>query len=67
MPSKHKVDNCQNFEINNVCPHRNDDLMKQYIMDLTTSNNGILTFLNFDKAKAVSEKFCSTCKNFKQC
>ena len=48
MSNNQKYDNCQCFNTRNVCPHRNDELMKSFIGEITPIE-GVYTILDFNK------------------
>ena len=64
MSSNQTYDNCQCFEIKNVCPHRNNELMKGFIGQITPLE-GVHTTLDVSKAKRINEKLCNKCEFFR--
>lgn len=66
MSSNQTYDNCQCFDIRNLCPHRNDELMKSFIGEITPIEvEGVRTILDFSKAKLINENFCNKCESFR--
>jgi len=66
MNQERTYDNCSHFDIRNLCPHRNEELMKEFIGDASIGNSGITKQLNFSKAEEVNKKYCNPCTSFKE-
>ena len=64
MPQKKTYDSCQYFGIRNLCPHRESELMKQFISDITIPQSSVPEILDFSKEKEVNE-LCSSCSKFR--
>ena len=65
MPLKQTYDKCEFFDIRNLCPHRDDSIMKEFIHDITIVAGGIITKLNFNKSDEVN-RICNSCDSFKE-
>jgi hypothetical protein len=66
MNQEQTYGNCSYFTIRNICPHRDEVLMKEFIGDVSIGNSGIVKQLDFSKAEEVNNKYCSPCTSFKE-
>ena len=59
--------NCSYFDIRNLCPHRDEELMINFIHDTSTEEviGGHIKELDFSKAEEVNKKYCNPCNSFK--
>lgn len=55
--------NCKYFSIWNLCPHRNTELMTQFIHD-TETGKGHARTLDFNKSEEIDNTFCIPCDSF---
>ncbi len=64
MNQEQTHNNCRHFDIRNLCPHRDDELMINFIHD-TSLGEGYMKTLDFSKAEEINKLFCNTCNSFK--
>jgi hypothetical protein len=64
MNRKQTYDNCKYFSIRNLCPHRDNELMKQFILETEVPQSSVPITLNFSKEMEVNN-ICSSCDKFK--
>ena len=64
MPQKQTYNSCQYFGIRNLCPHRESEIMKEFISDTEIPQSSVPVLLDFSKEKEVNE-LCSSCNKFK--
>ena len=64
MNDKQTYHNCKYFSIRNRCPHRDNELMKQFILETEVPQSSVPINLNFSKEVEVN-KICSSCDKFK--
>lgn len=64
MNQEKTYNNCRHFDIRNLCPHRDDELMINFIND-TSLGEGYMKTLDFSKAEEINKLFCNTCTSFK--
>ena len=57
---------CKYLGIRNLCPHRDDQLMKAFICDTEIEKviDDHIKHLDFSKADEVNKSFCNTCNSF---
>ena len=67
MNQEKTYSNCSYFDIRNLCPHRDEELMNAFIDDTSTEKviGGHIKQLDFSKAEEVNKLFCNTCTSFK--
>ena len=67
MNQEQTYNNCSYFDIRNFCPHREDELMKDLISEVSIGEviGGQRKQLDFSKAEEVNKTFCNTCNSFK--
>jgi hypothetical protein len=67
MNQEQTYSNCSYFDIRNLCPHRDEELMKAFIDDISTEKviDGHIKQLDFSKAEEVNKLLCNTCTSFK--
>ncbi len=67
MNQEQTYNNCSYFDIRNLCPHREDELMKALINDVSIGEviGGQRKQLDASKAEEVNKTFCNTCTSFK--
>ncbi len=67
MSKEQTYDICSYFDIRNFCPHRDDELMKAFIGDVSIGEviGGQRKQLDISKAEEVNKKYCNTCTSFK--
>jgi hypothetical protein len=58
-----KHQDCNFFGYRTACLHGNDELMKQFLIDIETPRSPVPITLDFSKAKEVDE-LCSSCSKF---
>lgn len=58
-------DTCKYF-ITDLCPHKDKELMKQFINDIAPGE-GYEKDVSFDKASDVNKAFCHNCTSFITC
>jgi hypothetical protein len=56
--------NCKCFSIRNLCPHREDELMKQFVMGTHIPESSVPIQIDFSKEDEIN-KICSSCNKFK--
>jgi hypothetical protein len=60
---------CIYFDIHHVCPHIDEELMKDFISDVAISSGRTSSALDNSKfeenAEVVNNKYCNTCSFFK--
>jgi predicted transcriptional regulator len=64
MNRKQTYGNCKYFSIRNLCPYRDDELMKQFILETEVPQSNVPMTLNFSEEMEVN-KICSSCDKFK--
>ena len=64
MNQEQTYNNCRYFDIRNLCPHRDDELMINFIND-TSLGEGYRKTLDSSKGEEVNKLFCNTCTSFK--
>ncbi len=67
MNQDQTYNNCRHFDIRNLCPHRNEELMIRFIYDTRTEEviDGHVKTLDFSKGDEVNKLFCNPCTSFK--
>jgi hypothetical protein len=66
MNQEQTYNNCRFFDIRNLCPHRNEELMKDFIGDISMGTGGIVKQLDFSKTEEVNKKYCNPCTSFNE-
>jgi hypothetical protein len=56
-------DKCKYFGIRNLCPHIEEEIMKQFVLNTEIPESSVSVPLNFDKADEVN-KICMFCIKF---
>jgi len=64
MSKNQTYDKCQYFGIRNLCPHREHELMKQFVADTEVPQSNVPINLDFSKEGEIN-KLCSSCDKFK--
>lgn len=64
MAQEQTWDKCDCFDNRGLCPHRNDELMKQFI-SLVSITGYPKKELDFSLASEINETFCNNCNSFK--
>ncbi len=67
MNQEQTYNKCKYLGIRNLCPHRDDQLMKAFICDTEIEKviDDHNKHLDFSKADEVNKSFCNTCSSFK--
>jgi hypothetical protein len=65
MNQEKTYNNCRYFDIRNLCPRRDEELMKGLISDLDLSSGSTGRTLDISKAEEVNKLFCNPCTSFK--
>ena len=64
MPQKQTYKSCQHFGIHNLCPYRENKIMKEFVSETEMPQSSVPVYLDFSKEKEVNE-LCSSCNKFK--
>jgi hypothetical protein len=66
MNQEQTYNKCKYLGIRNLCPHRDDQLMKAFICDTEIEKviDDHIKHLDFSKADEVNKSFCNTCNSF---
>ena len=63
MSDNRSYDNCEYFDIRNLCPYRDDEMMNGFIGDIAIISS-VPSNLNYSREIEVN-KICHACEKFK--